>query len=138
MCSGVSCVIFSDRRMLCDFTLDVKSTHSQNLMPLIDSCLKFCKYSIDDMDVIVTSNGPGSFTGLRIVLSTVKALAHFKDIKLYTVSTLLGLAMSEPYFDGYICPHNRCRRDEVYSGLYRKVKSWKKEDVWNIHDFWIV
>ena len=63
-------------------------THSETIMPLIDSCLKFCHLTCADIDVYGVNAGPGSFTGLRIGLAAVKGLAFPRETLCAPVSTL--------------------------------------------------
>lgn len=116
--SGISVAIIKEGELICDFTVDNKKTHSQGLMKLIDFALKMADLKIAQIDKIITSNGPGSFTGLRILLSTVKGLAHVKNIPIYSVSSLRALANHDLNFKGWICPIMDARRKQVYSALY--------------------
>lgn len=69
-------------------------THSEKLLPLIDECLVESNISIKAIDLFACSNGPGSFTGIRIGLSTIKALAHVNNKNIIAISSLLVLAFS--------------------------------------------
>lgn len=73
--SSASCAILEDNKLLGEITLNDKKQHSVILMPLIDSLLKDLKLTINDIDAFAVSSGPGSFTGLRIGIATVKGLA---------------------------------------------------------------
>lgn len=116
--SGISVAIIKDEELICDLTIDNKKTHSQGLMKLIDFALKMADLKIADIDKIITTNGPGSFTGLRILLSTVKGLAHVKNIPIYSVSSLRALANHDLNFKGWVCPIMDARRKQVYSAVY--------------------
>ncbi|MBR3791532.1 MAG: tRNA (adenosine(37)-N6)-threonylcarbamoyltransferase complex dimerization subunit type 1 TsaB, partial [Clostridia bacterium] len=72
--------VTDDEKLVCEILVNTKKTHSQTLMPMIDSALKQAELEISDIDLIVSANGPGSFTGLRIGVSAVKGLAHALDI----------------------------------------------------------
>ena len=89
-CSGSSgsIALEQDGRLIyqCYFNIDI--THSETLMPQIDTALKFCKLTPADLSGIVTTIGPGSFTGLRIGLATAKGIAYGRKIPLLTYSTL--------------------------------------------------
>ncbi len=93
-------------------------THSETLLPLIDQSLASIGKDVAALSAIVVANGPGSFTGIRIALSTVKALAHALAIPVYTASTLLALAYHGKYFDGMVCPILDARRSQVYGAVY--------------------
>ena len=87
-------------------------------MPIIDELFKNTGMSISDIDAFVASKGPGSFTGLRIGLSTIKGLSQGSRKPFVTVSTLDSLAYNLAYTDGIICPILDALRDNVYTALY--------------------
>ena len=101
-----------------------KLTHSEKLLPMIDSLLNFIQKSIDDVDLISVSSGPGSFTGIRIGVSCVKGLSFTKNIPIAPVSTLEALAYNVRLFAEYsgeetvICPCMDARRNELYNALF--------------------
>ncbi len=111
-------VAIYEQRLLANFTINNGYTHSESLLPLIDSALNSVGKNIKDIDRIITSNGPGSFTGIRIALSTVKALAHANACELYTVSSLESLAYHGKNFNGCVCPILDARRQSVYTALF--------------------
>ncbi len=92
---------------------------SESLMEMIDLCLKNLSFSIKDIDCFAVTSGPGSFTGLRVGLSTVKGLAFATSKPVVTVSTLFNHAMMFPFIDDDICPVLDARKKEVYSAIYR-------------------
>ncbi len=113
--------IVEDKRLLAEGRLSLKAIHSERLMGLIDLLLKSLKLSIQDMDYLAVSIGPGSFTGLRVGISTVKGLAYAARKGVIPVSTLETLAMNIPFAKDYlICPMLDARRQEVYTALYRQ------------------
>ncbi len=73
---------------------DISITHSETLMPQIEHALKFCGYKKGDISALVISIGPGSFTGLRIGLSSAKGIAYGLQIPIYTYNTLEMIAVS--------------------------------------------
>lgn len=101
-----------------------KLTHSEKLLPMIDSLLSFVQKTIDDVDLISVSAGPGSFTGVRIGVSCVKGLAYSKNIPISAVSTLEALAYNCRLFDVcdgdevIVCPCMDARRNELYNALF--------------------
>ena len=98
-------------------------THSQTLLPAVKEVLAEAGLSLSDLDVIAVSAGPGSFTGLRIGISTVKGLAFADAVPCAAVSTLEALAMNALSFEGaVICPVMDARRGEFYNALFT-VKS---------------
>ncbi|NLY71683.1 MAG: tRNA (adenosine(37)-N6)-threonylcarbamoyltransferase complex dimerization subunit type 1 TsaB [Clostridiales bacterium] len=97
---------------------DKKLSHLQNLIPLIADLLEKCKLKLDDITHIAVSEGPGSFTGIRIGVATGKALAQALDLPIISVPTLKSFAWHVPDFDGLICPIFDARREQVYAGAY--------------------
>ena len=99
-------------------------THSETLLPLVDETLKKAGKSIDDMDAFAVTNGPGSFTGLRIGCALVKGLAGDKPC--FPVPTLLALAYNCVDEEGIIIPMMDARRAQTYTASFR-VKNGKIE-----------
>ena len=79
--------LLQDDRLLYEVYLDGGMTHSETLMPMIDSCLKMCGLTCADIDLYAVNAGPGSFTGLRIGLAAVKGLAFPRETLCAPVST---------------------------------------------------
>ena len=113
-----SVALCEDTRMVAHYTLNTGNTHSQTLLPMIESALGCAEWEIDDLDLIAVSNGPGSFTGVRIGVATVKGLAFGKNIPCAGVSTLEALAYNLRYYNGIICPVMNARRAQVYNALF--------------------
>lgn len=96
-------------------------SHSNLLLPFIDKCLTEAKKEKQDLSAIAVSEGPGSYTGLRIGLSSAKGLCYALDIPLIAINTLdaLALQVSKSLDDnGIACPMIDARRMEVYTSLY--------------------
>lgn len=119
--SGMNCSvsIIDDEKVIADFNLNTGLTHSQTLMPLVDSMCKFSNIDLSDIDVFACSIGPGSFTGLRIGIATIKGFALSLNKKVIAVPTLVGLAYNITNFDGIICSVLDARNDNVYAALFR-------------------
>ena len=85
--SGTNCSvsIIDEDKVIADFNLNTGLTHSQTLMPLIDSMCKFSEIDLKDIDVFACSIGPGSFTGLRIGIATIKGFALSLNKKVIAV-----------------------------------------------------
>lgn len=98
--------------------LDIRVTHSERLMEQIDYGLKQSKMTLDDIELVALSNGPGSFTGVRIGLATAKGICMAKEIPLYPVNTLKLLAYNVYGSQTNILPFIDARMDEVYAALY--------------------
>jgi tRNA threonylcarbamoyladenosine biosynthesis protein TsaB len=103
--------------------LNVKSTHSERLMTTIDYALKQSGYAISDMDIFAVATGPGSFTGLRIGLSTVKGFSYATGKPIVSVPTLEALAQNCPFCRYPVCTMLDARKKEVYIALFE----WKNE-----------
>lgn len=103
---------------LSETSIYTRLTHSQVIMPLCMDTLKKAEKSLNDIDVIAVANGPGSYTGLRIGISTVKAMAFGLGCKCVGVSTLDGLACNNIAFNGIICPVMKARENLVYTAVY--------------------
>lgn len=114
-----STAVLENDNLLGEMTINHPRTHSQKLMPIIQSLCASLDLSIKDMDMIAVAGGPGSFTGVRIGLSAAKALAHPYNIPVVMVSTLKGLAYNLPGYEGVVCPILDARRGEVYTAAYR-------------------
>lgn len=123
-----SVAICDDEKLICEITVNNKKTHSQTLMPMIDSALKQSELEISDIDLIASANGPGSFTGLRIGVSAVKGLAHAKNIPVVGVSILEAMAYNLPFCEYIISPIMDARRQQVYNAVYE----WKNEELLEI------
>lgn len=108
-----------DGVLLGECMINNKKTHSEKLMPMIDTLLKDNGVDITEIDLFAVANGPGSFTGLRIGVSTVKGLAHAVNKPIVGISTLEGLAYNLFETDGIICPIMDARRSQVYNAVYK-------------------
>jgi tRNA threonylcarbamoyladenosine biosynthesis protein TsaB len=102
-----------------ELKINVKIAHAERLMPSIQWLLDSSRISIEDIDVFAISIGPGSFTGLRIGLSTVKGLSYATKKPIVPVPTLDAFARTLPFCPYLICPMLDARKNEVYTGLYR-------------------
>jgi len=97
----------------------VPRSHSSLLMPMIDRILKKSKTRLKDLDGFCLSIGPGSFTGLRIGVVTVKGLAFVTKKPIVIVPTLDAIAERGKKFRGIVCPVLDARKNKVYSCIYR-------------------
>ena len=87
-----SVAILEDKKIILEKHSDDERTHSQKLMPIIDSVFKETKLTLDDIELLACCQGPGSFTGIRIGISTVKAFADVKNIPIVGITSLESLA----------------------------------------------
>ncbi len=114
----VSVAVVCDGVIVGEHTQNHKKTHSQTLMPMIEAVLKMCDTDISEIDKIAVSNGPGSFTGLRIGVETAKALAHGINKPIIGVDTTLAMAYNLLFCGDLIVPIMDARRNQVYTGVY--------------------
>ena len=113
-----SVALVCPNRVIAEFSINNKLTHSQTLMPMIDQMLTSAAFDKADIDIIAVSEGPGSFTGLRIGAAAAKGLAFGLCLKIVPVSTLDALAYNVFTWEGVIVPMMDARRDQVYTALY--------------------
>jgi len=114
--------ILSDDTLLGEIGITTKLTHSQTIMPMIDELLKKVSLDITDIDLFACSEGPGSFTGLRIGIGTIKGLAYGLGKPVVGVSTLEALAHNISFTDLVIAPIMDARRGQVYNQLFQYKK----------------
>jgi len=111
--------LIEGERILCEYSLEGKASHSERVLKTIDRVLEDSGVFIGDIDGFTISVGPGSFTGLRIGVSAVKGLAFATGKPVAGVSTLDALAQNVRYSPYLICPLLDARKNEVYTALYR-------------------
>lgn len=111
--------ILDDNKLLGEVVINHKKQHSVIMMPMIDSLIKSCGLTIADIDGYAISNGPGSFTGLRIGMSTIKGLVQATKKPFVAISSLDGLANNLFNVQGIICPVIDALRGNVYTNFYR-------------------
>lgn len=127
--------IASDNEIIGDFNVNQQKTHSESLVPMIESLLDLLGMAIDDIDAFVISQGPGSFTGLRIGMTVAKTLAQVNGKKLIPVSTLLALANNSSS-KSLKAPMLDARGNRVYAAVYdNDDKEIIKENLYEIEDF---
>lgn len=114
-----SVAVVTPERMLAEYNLQVKKTHSERLLPLIAAMLRDIGLTPGDLSGVAVAVGPGSFTGLRIGVVTARALGQALHLPLVGISTLAGLAAQFPHFPGLISPILDARRNQVYNAVFR-------------------
>ena len=110
--------ICEDERLISIYSVTAGLNHSETLLPMVENALTTAQICIDDIDMFAISDGPGSFTGVRIGMSLLKGLAFGKEKLCVGVSTLEALAYNLKGFNGIICPVMDARRDQVYNALF--------------------
>lgn len=111
--------VTEDSKPLAQYTINNGNTHSETLLPMIESALRALDLKVSDIDLFALSAGPGSFTGVRIGAATVKGLAFNSSKPCVEVSTLEALAQNLVLHKGLICPVMNARRSQVYTALFR-------------------
>lgn len=117
MLGGIA--IMDESLLIAESRLNVRSTHSERLVTEIEHCLKQSGIKISDIDLFAVATGPGSFTGLRIGLSTVKGFSYATGKPIVSVPTLEALAWNFPYSKYPVCTMLDARKKEVYAALFR-------------------
>ena len=117
-----SVAILEDEKLVKKIELNNGLTHSESLMPLIKQILEETNLTLSQMDLLVCDIGPGSFTGIRIGVATVKAFSDSLDIPAVGISSLEGLAYSIKT-NGIICSMIDCKNDNCYYAVYQLENS---------------
>lgn len=112
---------------LSEVSIYTRFTHSQTTIPVCTDVLRRAEKSINDIDVIAVANGPGSYTGLRIGVSSVKAMSYVSGAKVCGVSTLESMAYNNIGFFGIICSVMKARDNLVYASSYLSHSNHKLE-----------
>ena len=115
---AASAALVEDGRLLAQSSQCSGLTHSRTLLPMAEDLLKNAEKTIRDVDLFAVAQGPGSFTGVRIGVSTVKGLAWASEKPCVGVSTLEAMAWHGLAAGGYICPVMDARRQQVYNALF--------------------
>lgn len=114
-----SVAVVSSSGCLAEFSLTSQKTHSKRLLATIDQLLRETDNTIFDIDAIAISLGPGSFTGLRIGLATVKGLCMAAERPLIGVSSLDALAVQLPHQPRQVCAVLDARKKEIFAACYK-------------------
>ena len=114
-----SIALVEEDRVISEFSLNLQTTHSQRLLPTIVQLLESSDCPIELIDGFAVALGPGSFTGLRIALSSIKGLAMASGRPVVGVSTLEALSLNLYSSRYLVCPLLDARKKEVYTALFR-------------------
>jgi tRNA threonylcarbamoyladenosine biosynthesis protein TsaB len=125
--TSCSVAIVDNTSLLSEFTLAKEETHSKHLMDMIKAALRISGLNFSDLDGFAVTRGPGSFTGLRIGISTIKGLVVASEKPVVGVSSLEALALQVSYSRDLICPILDARRGEVYFSRYRFLNGHLKK-----------
>ncbi len=130
--TSASVALCDRERLLAEYTIENGNTHSENLLPMVEELLTKFSLTPKDVDLYAATTGPGSFTGVRIGVSTIKGLAFAAGKPCIGVSTLASLARNLVGFGAngengvIVSPVMNARRSQVYNALFR-VKGDKVE-----------
>lgn len=114
-----SAAVLEDEKILGETFVNTKQTHSQTLLPMVQELLRSLGKRCDEVDLFAVSNGPGSFTGVRIGAACIKGLAFPKNTPCCGVSTLEAIAVNGRDFEGAVlCAAMDARRSQVYNALF--------------------
>lgn len=116
-----------------EFASHVNKDHSSRLMPAIVDAMAKAELSPESLTKIVVAQGPGSYTGVRIGITTAKTMAWALDIPVHPVSSLQALAYNGELFDGYVWPFFDARRRAIFTGLYQIEAGVVKEVISEVH-----
>ena len=100
------------------FSANIKNKHSEVLLPMVKNLLESLSLTNKDIDAYAVSQGPGSYTGIRIGAATIKGLAFQTGKNCVGVSTIEALASNLEGFEGIVCPVMDARREQVYAGAF--------------------
>ncbi|HKM04336.1 MAG TPA: tRNA (adenosine(37)-N6)-threonylcarbamoyltransferase complex dimerization subunit type 1 TsaB [Lachnospiraceae bacterium] len=113
-----SIAVLEDEQLIAEYTINLKKTHSQTLLPMLDEIVNRIELELSSIDAIAVAAGPGSFTGLRIGSATAKGLGLVLKKPIIAVPTVDGLAYNLYGTDKLVCPIMDARRNQVYTGIY--------------------
>lgn len=115
---AASAAVLEDGRIIGEFFMNTRRTHSQTLMPMVGGVLECTDTNIDDIDLFAVSAGPGSFTGVRIGVSCVKGMAMAQRKPCAGVSTLEAMAWNLAHLEGTVCAVMDARCNQVYNAMF--------------------
>lgn len=116
-----SAAILEDQTIIGEYNCNRGKTHSQRLMPMVQHLMETTGLTVNDIDAFSASIGPGSFTGLRIGVTTIKAMAFAAEKPVISVHTLDALAYNLPFAENLICPMIDARNNQVFTAIYRFI-----------------
>ena len=117
-----SCAIMEDNNIVGDFSINQSMSHNEILLVMVDEVLKKLNINIEDIDLFVAVTGPGSFTGIRIGVTVVKALAMALNKPIVAVNTLEALSFGV-FSDKKKIPLIDARGERVYYGVYEGINN---------------
>ena len=126
-----SVALLEDDKPIKELNIDNLKTHSENLLPLIDELFKSTDKNVSELDLIACDVGPGSFTGIRIGISTAKAIAEVNQIPVVSCTSLEALSYNVNF--NIICSLIDARNNQVYCGVFDEnhnlIKDYMADDI---------
>ncbi len=116
--SPASVALIKDGQLIGEYFINIKCTHSQTLMPLVENLLATTETDKNAIDIFAVNVGPGSFTGVRIGVSAVKGMAMALNKPCVAISTLEAMAYTALMFDGIVCAVMDARCNQLYNALF--------------------
>ncbi|MFV9647064.1 MAG: tRNA (adenosine(37)-N6)-threonylcarbamoyltransferase complex dimerization subunit type 1 TsaB, partial [Desulfobacterales bacterium] len=124
-----SVAIVEKESIIAETTLFIEQTHSKHLMEMIDTVLNLSGLTVSELDGFAVTRGPGSFTGLRIGISSIKGFAMASGKPVVGVSSLDSLAMQCCFSSYLVSPLLDARKEEVYFSRYRFENGYLKKEL---------
>lgn len=116
--TAASVAVFNEEGVVGEIAVNTGQTHSQKLMPLVHGLMTQLNLNISDLDGYFVCEGPGSFTGVRIGIATVKGFAQPFNKPVQGFSSMFLIASGVKHFEGIIVPLIDAKRGDVYYGVY--------------------
>lgn len=116
--TAASVAICDNGKVLAEFLVNAGLTHSRTLAPMLDAVLKNTDSSLKDVDALAISNGPGSFTGVRIGVAVAKGIAFAENLPCFEISTLESMAYNLILTDCVVCAAMDARCAQVYNAMF--------------------
>ncbi len=119
---AATAAVVSDGKLLCEYTQNQKKTHSVKMLPMVENMLRDVGISLDSIDVFACGIGPGSFTGVRIGVATVRAFCDTLEKPAVAVTSLLSLYENVKFFDGTVIALIFARENECFAAAFKDNK----------------
>lgn len=117
--------LMDDHKIYAETVTNLRKNHSVRLMPMMDQLFTEINWTAKEIDLIAVAQGPGSYTGVRIGVTTAKTFSWALNIPLIGISTLEAMAYQHQHYNGSISPLLDARRGQVYTGLYSGLDKWE-------------